>query len=68
MWPGVEIVLRADSGVCREELMNWCEQQGVFYVFGFVRNERLRRLIEQPMQEAAQQPRASGQEGVKRIV
>ncbi len=33
-WPGVEILLCADSGFCREELMSWCEQQGVDYVFG----------------------------------
>jgi hypothetical protein len=28
-WPEVEIILRADSGFCREELMAWCEQQGI---------------------------------------
>ena len=44
-WPAVEIVLRADSGFCREELMAWCEEYGVGYVFGFARNERLRRSI-----------------------
>jgi Transposase DDE domain group 1 len=55
VWPEVEIILRADSGFCREELLQWCEQQGVFYVFGFARNERLRRLIEASMQEAARQ-------------
>ena len=26
-WPEVRIVLRADSGFCREELMGWCESQ-----------------------------------------
>ncbi len=41
--------------------MAWCEQQGISYVFGFARNERLRRLIEQPMQEAARQHQDSGQ-------
>ena len=45
-WPEVEIILRADSGFCREELMKWCEQQGIYYVFGFARNERLQRLIQ----------------------
>ena len=59
LWPEVDIILRADSGFCREELMQWCEQQGVFYVFGFARNERLRRLIEAPMQEAARQQQAT---------
>ena len=33
-WPEVKIVLRADSGFCREELMSWCEARHVDYVFG----------------------------------
>ena len=60
-WPEVEIILRADSGFCREELMAWCEQHGVHYVFGFARNERLRRIIEVSMQQATQQHQATGQ-------
>lgn len=39
-WPKTQILLRADSGFCREELMAWCETHGVDYVFGFARNER----------------------------
>jgi hypothetical protein len=60
-WPEVEILLRADSGFCREELMKWCEQQGVLYVLGFARNGRLRKQIELPMQEAREQQQATGQ-------
>jgi hypothetical protein len=59
-WPEVKIILRADSGFCREELMKWCEEQGIYYVFGFARNERLRRLIDLPMQQAEQQYQADG--------
>jgi hypothetical protein len=40
-WPKVRILLRADSGFAREELMAWCEQQRVDYVFGLARNSRL---------------------------
>jgi Transposase DDE domain group 1 len=40
-WPEVQIVLRADSGFAREELMAWCEDNGVEYVFGLARNDRL---------------------------
>jgi hypothetical protein len=58
-WPAVQIILRADSGFCREELMGWCEEHGVQYVFGFARNERLRRLIEAEMEEAQRQHQAS---------
>ncbi len=58
-WPAVEIVLRADSGFCREELMAWCEEHGVEYVFGFARNERLRCLIAAAMEEAKRQQQAN---------
>ena len=51
-WPQVRIILRADSGFCREELMAWCEKNSVDYVLGMARNERLRGLIEEEMAEA----------------
>lgn len=50
-WPKTQIILRADSGFCRDELMSWCEANGVDYVFGFARNDRLRAQIEAQMQE-----------------
>jgi hypothetical protein len=40
-WPRVEILLRADSGFARDELMAWCEANRVDYLFGLARNERL---------------------------
>jgi hypothetical protein len=40
-WPEVQIILRADSGFAREELMAWCEENAVDYVFGLARNDRL---------------------------
>ena len=40
-WPQVQIVIRADSGFCREELMHWCEEREVDYVLGLAKNERL---------------------------
>jgi hypothetical protein len=40
-WPDVQIVLRADSGFAREELMAWCEDNAVDYVLGLARNDRL---------------------------
>jgi hypothetical protein len=60
-WPQVKIILRADSGFCRESLMSWCEANQVEYVFGFARNERLRRIIDPHMQQAAAIYRESGQ-------
>jgi Transposase DDE domain group 1 len=54
-WPEVRIILRGDSGFCRNELMSWCEQNRVDYVFGLARNQRLRRIIGPQMWEATQQ-------------
>ena len=52
-WPSVHVILRADSGFCREELMSWCEQNCVDYVFGLAKNTRLVRAIGAELQEAA---------------
>jgi len=54
-WPEVRIILRGDSGFCRNALMSWCEANGVDFVFGLARNQRLRRIIGQQMWEATQQ-------------
>ena len=40
-WPRVRILLRADSGFAREELMAWCEANGVHFLFGLAKNDRL---------------------------
>ena len=51
-WPEMKIVLRADSGFCREELMGWCEHHHVDYVFGLARNKRLGKIIGKEMYQA----------------
>jgi hypothetical protein len=40
-WPHVRILVRADSGFAREELMAWCEAHGVHFLFGLAKNDRL---------------------------
>lgn len=59
-WPEVKIVLRADSGFCREVLMAWCENNSVDYVFGLQRNQRLRRIIGAQMHQAHMLHQATG--------
>jgi hypothetical protein len=59
-WPGVKIVVRGDSGFCREELMAWCEAAGHFYVLGLARNKRLERHIAGALEEAAAAHARSG--------
>ena len=53
-WPQVPIVLRGDSGFCREELMAWCEaeENRMDFLFGLARNKRLQKIIGKQMQEA----------------
>src|SRR3954471_1763696 len=51
-WPEVRILLRADSGFCRDDLMNWCEANQIHYVFGLARNQRLRKRIDAEMAQA----------------
>jgi len=59
-WPRVKIILRGDSGFCRNELMSWCENQGVEFVFGMARNQKLRKIIGAQMHEATQQWNQTG--------
>jgi hypothetical protein len=59
-WPGVKITLRGDSGFCREELMKWCEDQGVDYVLGLAKNDRLKAEIVSEQEEAAAEYRQTG--------
>jgi hypothetical protein len=59
-WPAVKIILRGDSGFCRNALMSWCENNGVDFVFGLARNQRLRKIIGAEMHEATQQWNQTG--------
>jgi hypothetical protein len=59
-WPEVKIILRGDSGFCRNELMSWCENNGVKFIFGLARNQRLRKIIGAEMHEATQQWKQTG--------
>ena len=51
-WPDVQIIIRADSGFCRESIMFWCEANGVDYVLGLAKNERLKKEIAEELKQA----------------
>jgi hypothetical protein len=54
-WPQVRIIVRGDSGFCREEVLSWCEQHGVDYVVGLAQNAVvLREMVAASAQAAAQ--------------
>ena len=54
-WPQVQIVVRGDSGFCREHLMHWCEANGVDYLFGLAKNSRLLRMLGPELHQAKEQ-------------
>ena len=51
-WPQTRIVLRADSGFARDDLMAWCEDNEVSFLFGLARNKRLVGEIQAELAEA----------------
>ncbi|MCP5227013.1 IS1380 family transposase [Accumulibacter sp.] len=59
-WPRTRILLRADSGFCRDELMSWCEANEVDYLFGLARNKRLVAEIEDELAEAMKEGEQTG--------
>ncbi len=59
-WPGVRMVVRADSGFCRWRLMSWCERHEVGYIIGLARNPRLVALASPEMDQAEALFEASG--------
>ena len=59
-WPATKIILRGDSGFCRNQLMSWCENNGVDFVIGLARNQRLRKIIGAQMHAATQQWNQTG--------
>jgi len=59
-WPRVRILLRADSGFARDDLMAWCEANGVDFLFGLAKNERLIAEIKTELERAATKSRRTG--------
>ena len=53
-WPEVKIIVRGDSGFCREKIMCWCEAHGIDFVFGLAKNDRLKAIIDEELQQAKQ--------------
>jgi hypothetical protein len=60
-WPRTRILLRADSGFARDELMAWCEANGVDFLFGLAQNERLIAQIKCELDLVAVKSQRTGQ-------
>jgi len=44
-WPETHLIVRGDSGFCRQLLIRWCERHHVSYVIGVARNARLQNVV-----------------------
>ena len=51
-WPHTHIIIRGDSGFCRDAIMDWCETNEIDYVLGLAKNQRLKKILEEEMEEA----------------
>jgi hypothetical protein len=59
-WPHVRILVRADSGFARDDLMAWCEDNDVHFLLGLAKNERLVAMIADELAQAEAKSRRSG--------
>jgi hypothetical protein len=64
-WPKTKILVRGDSGFCRDKLFTWCEENGVDYVIGVARNGRLEGAIKKELAAAKKQHEESGFNGAR---
>jgi hypothetical protein len=55
----VRIIVRGDSDFSRDNIMTWCETNGIDYVLGLAKNERLKAIIAEELQQAQQQYEAT---------
>jgi hypothetical protein len=60
-WPEVAIVVRADSGFCREPILAWCERNRVDYVIGLAQNPRLVGRIAEQQEQARREFERTGE-------
>lgn len=60
-WPEVPIIIRGDSGFCREQIMAWCEDHRVDYILGLAKHKRLQRILGAELQQAKEQFQQTGQ-------
>lgn len=64
--PQLQIVVRGDSGFCRDELISWCEGNAVKYVLGLARNAVLERILRGSLSTAKSMLKFNGS-GTERV-
>ena len=61
VWPDTRVIVRGDSGFCREALMSWCEDNDVHFIIGIGKNNRLNQEIEEELALAKALYQCSGE-------
>jgi hypothetical protein len=59
-WPSTRIMLRADSGFARDDLMAWCEANDIDFLLGLAQNERLNGEIKSELDQVAAKSARTG--------
>jgi hypothetical protein len=59
-WPRTKVVIRADSGFCRDRMLTWCDRNDVKYVIGVARNSRLQEASAELMSNAEEEFKRTG--------
>lgn len=60
-WRKVPILVRGDSGFCRDAIMSWCEREGIDYIFGVAKNPRLLEEIKTELKKAEDESTKTGE-------
>lgn len=60
-WPDVKILVRGDSGFCRDNIMKWCEEHGIDFLLGLAKNDRLIKRIAKQLKKAERKCVVSGE-------
>lgn len=60
-FPHTEIIIRGDAGFAVPDLYEYCEEEGLSYVIGLIRNNVLERMIEDLLEKAHEQYQETGQ-------
>ena len=61
LWKKTRIILRGDSGFCRTDILEWCEQNDIYYIIGLPKNRRLTRAIGGSIQAVADAWKKTGE-------
>jgi len=59
-WRRVPILVRGDSGFCRDAIMDWCERKGIDYVLGLAKNPRLIKEVQEELKAAEAEWKTTG--------